>query len=224
MRNPMDTLGPASESLRLAENYRQMSDDELIDLGQRPRELTDMAQGILAQEISSRKLKVPSPEDQLSRDRIRAPEDAQDAESPEEEKNRELVNLSTVWSRRDAEQLQKLLVNAGIPVYFGPEKVASVEEVRSSFADGLDVLVMRIARDSARNALKYYNPQDWPDEEKDTESEEFAIHCPKCHSTDVVFEDAGGVEPEDDTITQKFDWECAACGYKWEDEGVESKS
>jgi len=224
MRNPMDTLGPASESLRLAENYRQMSDDELIDLGQRPRELTDMAQGILAQEISSRKLKVPSPEDQLSRDRIRAPEDAQDAESPEEEKNRELVNLSTVWSRRDAGQLQKLLVNAGIPVYFGPEKVASVEEVRSSFADGLDVLVMRIARDSARNALKYYNPQDWPDEEKDTESEEFAIHCPKCHSTDVVFEDAGGVEPEDDTITQKFDWECAACGYKWEDEGVESKS
>ena len=63
-----------------------------------------------------------------------------------------------------------------------------------------------------------------PEEEKDRESEEFAIHCPKCHSTDVVFEDAGGVEPEDDTITQKFDWECAACGYKWEDEGVESKS
>lgn len=35
---------------------------------------------------------------------------------------------------------------------------------------------------------------------------------------------AGGVQPEDDTTTQKFDWECAACGYKWEDDGVESKS
>lgn len=223
MRNRMDTLGPASESLRLAENYRQMSDDELIDLAQHPSQLTDMAQGILRQEMSSRKLKVPPAEGQLSRDRFRAPENPQDGESAYGE-DRELVNIRTVWSRADAEQLQKLLVNADIPFYIGPEKLASVDEVRSSFGDGLDVMVMRIAKESARNALKYYNPQDEPDEEKDMQSEEFAIHCPKCHSTDVVFEDAGGVEPEDDTVTQKFDWECAACGYKWEDEGVESTS
>ena len=220
MRNPMDTLGPASETLRLAENYRQMSDDELIDLAQRPSELTDMAQSILAQEISSRKLKVP-PAEEPSQDYISGPEEAHDTESPYDE-DRELVNLSTVWSRRDAEQLQSLLVKAGIPFYIGPDKVASVDGVKSSFADGLDVFVMRIANNSAVSALKYYNPQDEPEEE--TSGEELAIHCPKCHSTDVIFDDAGGAEAEDDTITQKFDWECAACGYKWEDEGVESKS
>ena len=80
MRNPMDTLGPASETLRLTENYRQMSDDELIDLARHRSELTDMAQGILSQEISSRKLKVP-PADQRSPERFAAPENAQDAES-----------------------------------------------------------------------------------------------------------------------------------------------
>jgi DNA-directed RNA polymerase subunit M/transcription elongation factor TFIIS len=227
MRNPMDTLGPASESLRLAENYRQMSDDELIDLAQHPSELTDMAQGILAQEISSRKLKVPPPEDQLSQGRLAAREDAQDSESAYEE-DRELVHLCTVWSRRDAEQLQNRLLDAGIPFCIGPEKVASVDEVRSNFADGLDLLVMRVAMNSALTALKYYDPQDEPDELKDTESEELAIHCPKCHSTDVVFEHSDGIDPEDkdedDTITQKFDWECAACGYKWEDQGIVSKS
>ena len=223
MRNPMDTLGPASESLRLAENYRHMSDDELIDLAQRPSELTDMAQGVLAQEISSRKLKVPPAVDSLSRERLTTPGNSEDAESPYDEE-RELVSISTVWSRRDAEQLQSLLVNAGIPFYIGPDKVASVDGVKSSFADGLDVFVMRIANNSAVSALKYYNPQDEPEEEKETSGEELAIHCPKCHSTDVIFDDAGGAEPEDNTITQKFDWECAACGYKWEDEGVESKS
>lgn len=217
----MDTLGPASESLRLAENYRQMSDDELIDLAQRPSELTDMAQGVLAQEISSRKLKVPPAEEQASREGMATPGDPQAGESPYDE-DRELVSISTVWSRRDAEQLQILLVNAGIPFYIGPDKVASVDGVKSSFADGLDVFVMRIANNSAVSALKYYNPQDEPEEE--TSGQELAIHCPKCHSTDVIFDDAGGAEPEDDTITQKFDWECAACGYKWEDEGVESKS
>ncbi|HEX7894893.1 MAG TPA: hypothetical protein VF447_11930, partial [Terriglobales bacterium] len=113
MRNPMNTLGPASESLRLAENYGQMSDDELIELARHPSELTDTAQGILAQEISSRKLKVP-PADQPSRNYVSAPEDAPDSESPYDE-DREFVNLCTVWSRRDAEQLQSLLVNAGIP-------------------------------------------------------------------------------------------------------------
>ncbi|HTM36722.1 MAG TPA: hypothetical protein VL156_08245 [Terriglobales bacterium] len=222
MRNPMDTLGPASETLRLTENYRQMSDDELIDLARHRSELTDMAQGILSQEISSRKLKVP-PADQRSPERFAAPENAQDAESPFDE-DRELVNFCFVWSRRDAEQLQKLLLNAGIPFYIGPEKAASVEEVRSNFSDGLDVLVMRIAEHATLNALKYYEPQDEPYKESDAQSENLAIHCPKCHSADVVFEDAGGVEPEDDTVTQKFAWECAACGYKWEDQGVVSKS
>lgn len=222
MRNPMDTLGPASESLRLADNYRQMSDDELIELAQNPSELTDTAQGILAQEISSRKLKVP-PADQPSRNYVSAPGEAPDSESPYDE-DREFVNLCTVWSRRDAEQLQSLLVNAGIPFYIGPDKVASVDDVKPSFAGGLDVFVMRIAQGSAANLLNNYEPEDEPEEEKEPEAEEFAIHCPKCHSTDVVFEKPGSEQPEDGTIPQKFDWECAACGYKWEDEGVESKS
>ena len=52
----MNIHGPADESLRLAEHYRQMTDEELIVLAQNPSELTEMAQGALAQKVKVRKL------------------------------------------------------------------------------------------------------------------------------------------------------------------------
>jgi hypothetical protein len=55
----METIGPAEESLRLAEHYRQLTDDELIEIARQSKELTGMAQQALALEISSRKLTVP---------------------------------------------------------------------------------------------------------------------------------------------------------------------
>jgi len=60
----MATQGPAAESLRIAEHYRQLTDDELIELAQHPSELTEMAHAALRQEISSRKLTVPPVEEQ----------------------------------------------------------------------------------------------------------------------------------------------------------------
>ncbi len=72
------------------------------------------------------------------------------------------------------------------------------------------------------------------------EDPDLAIRCPRCHSTDIVFEHLAGtqvleedsdpveteadeVESEAATSARKFDWTCASCGYKWEDDGVESK-
>ncbi len=151
-----------------------------------------------------------------------------------------MVRLTTVWSRRDAEQLQEILLQAGIPFCVGPEKATSVDEVRSSFSDGLEVRVMKAAFPYVQSCLRHYEPQDEPPEEKIDDDPDLAVHCPKCHSTDVVFEhlagaqgseeeddseetDADEVENESATAARKFDWTCAACGYKWEDDGVESK-
>lgn len=237
----MATQGPAAESLRIAEHYRQLSDGELIDLAQHPSELTEMALAALQQEISSRKLKVPAVEDKREANWV-PPADDDAGDSPYAE-DRKLVALTTVWSRRDAEQLQSLLIQAGIPFCIGPEKATSVDEVRSSFSDGLEVQVMKVAFPYVHSLLRQYDPHDEPPEENMDGDPDLAVHCPKCHSTDVVFEHLAGdrqfaepskeddsedidgdeVETETATTARKFDWTCASCGYKWEDDGVESK-
>ena len=233
----MATQGPAAESLRIAEHYRQLSDGELIDLAQHPSELTEMAQAALRQEISSRKLTVPPLEDHRDTNWT-PPHDSNGSNDPYTEE-RKFVGLTTVWSRRDAEQLQGILVQAGIPFCVGPEKATSVDEVRSSFSDGLEVQVMNAAFPYVQSCLQHYEPQDEPPEEKVDDDPELAVHCPKCHSTDVVFEHLAGAQGSEEgdseeidadegesdsaTASRKFDWTCAACGYKWEDEGVESK-
>src|SRR6185312_7531637 len=113
-------------------------------------------------------------------------------------------------------------------------------EVRSSFSDGLEVRVMKAAFPYVQSCLRHYEAQDEPPEEKIDDDPELAVHCPKCHSTDVVFEHlagAHGSEEENDSeeddpdegesdpgsSSRKFDWTCVACGNKWEDDGVESK-
>ena len=234
----MATQGPAAESLRIAEHYRQLSDGELIDLAQHPSELTEMAQVALRQEISSRKLTVPPLEEQRETNWTPPHDSNDDSDDPYAEE-RKLVGLTTVWSRRDAEQLQGILVQAGIPFCVGPEKATSVDEVRSSFSDGLEVQVMNAAFPYVQSCLQHYEPQDEPPEEKVDDDPELAVHCPKCHSTDVVFEHLAGAQGSEEgdseeidadegesdpaTASRKFDWTCAACGYKWEDDGVESK-
>lgn len=238
----MDTLGPAAESLRLAEQYRQMSDDELVELAQQPSDLTETALTALQQEISSRRLTVPPVEDQHVTN-WQPPEDVNgDSNNSPYAEERKLQTLVIVWSRRDAEQLQALLVQAGIPFFIGPEKATSVDEVRSRFADGLEVRVMKAAFPYVQGLLFHYEPQDEPAEVKQAYDADLAVHCPKCHSTDVVFEHLSGDSPvsegsdEDDaqeldpdevesepaTTSRKFDWKCAACGYQWEDDGLES--
>ncbi|HWH56779.1 MAG TPA: hypothetical protein VN682_04055 [Terriglobales bacterium] len=234
----MATQGPAAESLRISEHYRQLSDGELTDLAQHPSELTEMALTALQQEISSRRLKVPPVEEQ--RETNWAPPHNDDSDESPYAEERKLVRLTTVWSRRDAEQLQGILVQAGIPFCIGPEKATNVDEVRSSFSDGLGVQVMKAAFPYVQSWLGRYEPEDEPPGEKMDDDPDLAVHCPRCHSADVVFEhlaEAQGSEEEDDseetdadevetesaTAARKFDWTCAACGYKWEDDGVESK-
>jgi len=60
----MSTLDPTTEWRRLSELYRQMSDGELLALARKKHELTEVAQGSLANEISQRRLK-EEPEERI---------------------------------------------------------------------------------------------------------------------------------------------------------------
>ena len=214
----METLGPAAESLRLSEHYRRLTDDELIVIVQDTGDLTELAQQALAQEISQRKLNVPKPEAPPSPP---APDTEDQADDPYVE-DRQLVQIATVWSLADALKLQALLDQAEIPFFMGEERATSAEAVKANFRNGVPVGVMQVGLPWAQQVMQHYEPADEPIPQYSPE-ENAAIHCPKCHSEDVIFEhlDAATGAREHD---QKFVWTCAACGNHWEDEGVETKS
>jgi DNA-directed RNA polymerase subunit M/transcription elongation factor TFIIS len=216
----MQTLDPAGEWLRLSEHYRRLSDDELVGLARQASELTDGAQLALAQEIAHRKLKIP-PEESAAPPRPQPPpEPAEEGETPYAEQ-RKLVLLCTVWSLADALKVQRLLDTAGIPFYMGPEKATGVEAVTSSFANGLSVQIMQVGMPWALQALQQYFPADEPPEEKVDVSDNLAIHCPRCHSTEVVFEDLdSSPENAEGKPSSKFKWTCDSCGHEWEDDGL----
>jgi hypothetical protein len=218
----MQTLDPAWDWLRLSEHYRQLSDDELVGLARQTSELTETAQQALAQEIANRSLKLP-PEESMGPRRPEPQTDSvEEADSPYDE-DRELIDICTVWSAADALKLQRLLDVAGIPFYIGPEKATGVDTVTSNFANGLQVQIMQVGVPWARQALLQYFPADEPPEEKADESDNLAIHCPRCHSAEVVFEDLDPrPENADGKPSPKFKWTCDSCGHEWEDDGLVS--
>jgi hypothetical protein len=247
----MDRFDPAGEYLQIAERYRQMKDEELLVLMPQISELTDAAQQALANEFRSRGLKVETESEKVSVPAAKprstsferaAPrfansagdeaavgetvDDDAEEEGDSYEEDRELVDLCTVWSERDAVKVQQILDAAGIPFFMGPEKATGVDGVTSKFSSGVAVQVMRIGLPWAAPGMSNYEPEDDPDadEQQEAATKDVSIRCPKCHSTDVVFE--GGtsslvVAAED--RSQKFKWICDACGHQWEDNGIEEE-
>lgn len=206
-----------SEWLRLTEHYRRMTDEELSHLARDTSELTESAQRALSTEMSVRGLKVPVEE--------RPPRvlPKSDPDSPYA-KERELVVVKTVWSQRDALQLQTLLDQAGIPFSMGDEMATGVDEVTSDYTKGVNVRIPTIGISWARSALAHYEPKDEPAEPAWDDGEEITVPCPKCRSTEVIL-DPRSRDAEDilDEPSPEFEWTCEACGHHWKDDGVVGK-
>jgi len=208
----MKLVDASAEWLRLTEHYRKMSDGELLNLARQSSNLTEEARQVLADQLSVRGLKLPP--EQLPASILREP----DPNSPYAE-DRELVEVSRVWSFSDAFEVQRLLDIAGIPFAMGTEGATRVESVTSTFSEGVPVGVMRIGFPWACEVLRNYQPADEPKEAQ--EWKEIPLPCPRCRSTDVVFE---RLTPEPrkrtDTKSAKFEWTCESCGHHWMDDGV----
>jgi hypothetical protein len=232
----MDTLDPAAEYLRLTERYRQMSDEELLLLIPQADELTPSAQQALASEVRQRGLKVeanaeekPSAPSSFQPPKFKqespnfpdsASDDSRDTDTTYEEE-RELVELCTVWSLRDALKVQRILDVADIPFCMGPEKATGVDKVTSNFADGVTVQIMQVGLPWAAPLMQNYFPEDEPTPKEAEDIQELPIRCPGCHSTEVVFN--GLTSPPGsptNTSSRKFKWTCDSCGEQWEDDGV----
>jgi hypothetical protein len=230
----MSDINHAGEWLRLSEHYQRMTDGELIAIAKDRDKLTEIAQQILTMELSARKLKVEV-EAEAENDQTEnpdfantagggAPPSAVHADSETSEyagdpyaQDRELVQIETVWSLRDAIDLQRRLNVAGIPFFMGAEKATSVDAVTSTFPAGVRVQIMRIGVPWAQQALQYYEPKDVPESEKDPEwREDVDVRCPACRSNDIVFEEEVGSS----NGPAKYKWKCGLCGHQWVDDGV----
>lgn len=241
----MDSFDPAGqEFLRISERYRQMSDSELLVLMPQSSELTPFAQEALANEVRSRGLKTevedeePAPsspvkpppalfEHESPKFRDSAGSDFPGSDSSDEDQyheDRKLVELCTVWSVRDALKLQTVLDEAGIPFFMGPEKATAVDGVTSNFVKGIGVQIMQIGLPWARPAMQHYEPEDDPTPKETEELDDLPVRCPKCHSTEVVFEglDSAPAMATNES-SQKYKWICDSCGHQWEDDGVAKK-
>jgi len=230
----MQVHDPAGEFLRVAEHYRQMSDAEIQILARQRSELTDLAQQALAMEMSNRGLK-PEPKEPPAPPVHEAPPHPSAPEDSDYKEERELVELCTVWSLRDALQVQRLLDVAGIPFYMGPEKATGVDQVTSSFPNGVSVRIMRVGIPWAGPAMRDYEPQDEPPRTHVEEGDAAPVRCPKCHSEEVIFEQLvnseddsselsnGDSEPPNRNSVQsqnRFEWTCDSCGFHWQDDGL----
>ena len=226
----MRSINHAGEWLRLSEHYQRMTDGELIAIAKDRDKLTEIAQQILAMELSTRKLKVEAENDHRENPdfaktaRVGAPPPPVHADTEASEyagdpyaEDRELVEIETVWSLRDAIDLQRRLNVAGIPFFMGAEKATSVDAVTSTFPAGVGVQIMRIGVPYARQALQYYEPNDVPESEKEQESrQDVDVRCPACRSKDIIFEE----EVESSSGATKYKWRCGLCGHQWVDDGV----
>src|SRR5437879_5777615 len=144
----MGPIQAAGEWLRLSEHYRGMTDGELVAIARDRSQLTEIAQQILAQELSQRKLEVEAePRSGLEGKRVANPHpnvaknaslewgtqkvdrgtvESANARDPYSEE-RKLVEFLTVWSLRDALEVQSRLDAAGIPFFVGEEKATNVD-------------------------------------------------------------------------------------------------
>lgn len=201
------------EWLRLSAHYRAMTDGELIAIARQSSKLTEIAQQVLASEVSHRQLLIPSEEEPQP-----APPPEPSPDSPYAE-DRELIEICTVWSISDALQLQWLLDRAGIPFFMGPEKATGVDAVTSDFTKGVAVQIMRIGFYWASQAMRDYFPKDEPASEA-VEIPDTAVCCPVCRSQDVIFKSLASPPESTAPSVQRFEWTCDNCGHQWQDDGI----
>jgi hypothetical protein len=216
----MDTVDRVQQWRQVTEHYRSLTDDELIAIARHKEELTEVALQALATEISHRKLEIPPEEPAEEQKAPTFPEP--DPDSPYEAE-RELVEIEVAHSLRDALQLQQLLDDAGIPFFMGSEKAPRVAGVKSNFANGVSVKIMRIGLPYASGARRAFQPEDDPARNtREHESEIIKpdpVFCPKCHSDEIVLDEAEP-DPAKPESAAKFEWSCEACGHHWEDDGI----
>jgi hypothetical protein len=195
----------------LTENYRQMSDGELLELGESRGDLTEMAQQVLRDEMRKRGLNESKPADVLKitdrdaivhwespRYRDMTREASEDGGAPHEFTWKTL--LCECETAQEAWQVAETLRRAGIESW--------VTGSRATWdVSGPRVQVAADQLEQAQAVLASPIPQDVI-EESQIKLPEFELPgCPVCGASDPLLESADPVNA----------WVCETCGAEWTD-------
>ena len=193
------------EPTRLAELYSEMSDEELQQIATDSSTLTDVAQRVLAAELTRRHLAMKHPAEL---------EGGKDAEY------RNLVIVRRFRDLPEALLAKGGLESAGIECYLADDNMVRMDWFISNLLGGAKLLVNREDAEAATAILDEPTP-----ELLDVEGigEYQQPRCPECQSLDVNFEQLNrkvayttawlGVPVPLHTTA----WTCRSCGHRWQD-------
>ncbi len=203
----------------VSENYRQMSDGELLELADKPEDLTEVARQVLRDEMRRRRLDEEPSESQVigttsARDTTsihweptsyrNAFSSAEEAEIEDGHEYTWKVLLAECNSQEEAWQLAETLRRAGIESW-----IRRYNPFAQYDGNGPGVLVAADELEQARSIAAMPVPQDII-EESQLKLPEFVLPaCPRCGSKD------GAILVNADPVNT---WSCEACGAEWSDE------
>jgi hypothetical protein len=219
-------IDPVAEWQRLSENYRQMSNPELIELRMQRDQLTEIAQQALDAEFQNRKLTLTPPaarsavfRSAVDPDRINTFEtqkDSSEEDSLVDDDARDFtwkVDLCECADSNEASQLSQALTEAGIDNWI--RRPASDGVYGSAFS--LSGPRIQVAADQLEEAIavaKRPIPKEIA-EASQSETPDFETpRCPGCGAEDPTLENA---EP----VNQ---WFCESCGRQWSDPAEEASA
>jgi len=195
----------------ITENYRQMSDGELLELAEKPEDLTDVARQALSAEMHTRRLSQSKPSDEPKmidqravvhwesrNDRDMEAQTAENGEVPREYTWKTL--LCHCENRDEAWQIGETLRLAGIESW-----ITGAASRWDMIGPQVQVAADQLER--ARAVLAEPIPPEVIEQCQMVVPEFAAPVCPKCRAHDPILESADPVNL----------WLCETCGAEWTD-------
>jgi hypothetical protein len=201
------SVDAAAEWNRLAEIYRQKSDDELEIIAAEAYDLTDTAREVLNTEIQGRRLPL-----KLNFEEPKADEEDSEFGPVDDTTGYELRSLYTADSYEEAAKIKRWFDDSGIATFIGDENVQELENFTGENAK-IEFKVRYEDFGRAVPCLDELIPGTIVRSPEEVESSP-SPRCPSCHSEEITFLCKDPLERD------KFRWRCDACNLTWIDDGV----
>jgi ribosomal protein S27E len=198
----MEYIDQAEELRRCRELYAQMSEVELQALAEKFDDLREFAQQALRAEFSKRGLQMraqPAPWHEILPD------------------ENDLVNCYRAGDSLAARLVMNLLDSFGIRSCLFGDFGENLQRLYPVHDTGGMIKVLQRDAERARELMALYFPQG------KGENADYAVRCPRCRSSDVIFQSLEAEAPKRAGSASKFNWTCGGCGNQWKDDGIEEK-
>ena len=184
-----------------AARYREMSNEELLELAGKSWEIGDDAWDALEEELESRNLEPPLPD-------VKVPE------------KRNLVTIRRFRDLHEAMLAKGKLESQGIDSFIADDNMVRMDWLWSNLVGGVKLLVDAEEEEKALRMLDEAIP---PEIDFEGETEYLQPRCPNCKSLDINFEEVYKPIAYASLIVnfplpvQRKGWVCQNCQHTWED-------